>query len=273
MPATRELPFAALLRQSRAQRGLSQLALSLASGISQRHISFLESGRSAPTRKSIRQLAAALELTLRQTNTFLTAAGFAHAYRENTLSSEELGPYRQTLDFLLRQHEPNPAYVIDRYWNVQLENRASIWFRQQLTRDPEPISGIGLNVLRAVLDPAGLRRCLRNGDTVARVLLARLQAEAALAPTDPAFAEYVKEMTDLANLASSKHPDPPEVFDLAALPLEFQIGDQNLTFFTMIATLGTPLDVTLQELRLETIFPADEPTRAFLAQQLIPNQT
>lgn len=267
MPTIHEPAFGALLRQSRTERGLSQLALSLSSGLSQRHISFLESGRSAPTRQSIDRLGSALGLTLRQTNTLLTAAGFAHAYRESTLSSEELRPYNESLEFLLRQHEPNPAYVIDRFWNLQMENQASVRFRQVLTGAPEPISRVGLNVMRAVLDPAGLRQCLRNGDTVACVLLARLRAEAALAPTDPAFAAYVQEMTSLADLADESPPSTNEVFDLATLPLEFRHGEQTLTFFTMIATLGTPLDVTLQELRLETLFPADELTRKFLNNQ------
>lgn len=240
------------------------MQLSLESGVSQRHISFLESGKASPGRAAIDRLGEALGLTLRQRNALLTAGGFAHAYRESPLSSEELSPFRESIEFLLDRHQPNPAYVMDRYWNLLLENEASSRFRQALAGGAAPTACEGVNILRLALDPAGARPLIRDWETAARILLSRLRAEAALAPADPDLAAFADEMEALADLPKAAGSPTPEVFDLAALPLEFEHPQGALRFFTMLATLGTPLDVTLQELRMETMFPADERTRDWL---------
>lgn len=244
---------------------MSQLQLSLASGVSQRHISFLESGKSSPGRKAIDRLGEALGLTLRQRNALLTAGGFAHAYGERRLSSRELAPFRDSLAFMLSRHEPNPAYVMDRCWNLLMENNSSRRFRQALAGSKQPASCEGVNILRVVLDPAGARPLVRDWETIARVLLGRLRAEAALTPSDTALASFTEEMEILADVPNDTIAQPRETFDLPALTLEFESPGGPLRFFTTIATLGTPLDVTLQELRMETLFPADEPTSAFLS--------
>src|SRR5258705_8514848 len=151
--------FGPMLRAWRRRRGASQLALALQSGVSQRHVSFLESGRAKPSREMVVQLSTALDVPLRQRNTMLLAAGFAPAYRESNLGAPELTPVRQAIDRMLKQQEPYPAVVIDRLWNLQQANEAANAFTVFLFEGPPPAPPPGkpANLLQWLLEPKALR--------------------------------------------------------------------------------------------------------------------
>ena len=252
--------FGPMLRAWRRRRGASQLSLALQSGVSQRHVSFLESGRARPSREMVVQLSTALDVPLRQRNAMLLAAGFAPAYRESNLAAPELTPVRQAIDRMLKQQEPYPAVVIDRLWNLLDANEAANAFTVFLSEGPPPPppSGKQPNLLRNLLDPKGLRPKLANWEEVARYLVSTTYAEILADGGEPkalAFIEEVMAYPDVpASFRKLRFEDrPPPV-----LTLDFIVGGKSLSVFTTIATLGTPQDVTLQEVRIECFFPADD---------------
>jgi len=252
--------FGPMLRAWRRRRGASQLALALQSGVSQRHVSFLESGRARPSREMVVQLSSALDVPLRQRNAMLMAAGFAPVYRESSLGAPELTPVRQAIDRMLKQQEPYPAVVIDRLWNLLEANEAAVAFTLFLHEGPPPPPPPGKppNLLRSLLDPKGLRPKIANWEEVARYLVSTTYAEILAAGGEPkalAFIEEVMAYPDVpASFRKLRFEDrPPPV-----LTLDYIVGGKSLSVFTTIATLGTPQDVTLQEVRIECFFPADE---------------
>ena len=252
--------FGPMLRAWRRRRGASQLALALQSGVSQRHVSFLESGRARPSREMVVQLTSALDVPLRQRNAMLLAAGFAPVYRESNLGAPELTPVRQAIDRMLKQQEPYPAVVIDRLWNLLEANEAAVAFTLFLHEGPPPPPPPGKqpNLLRSLLDPKALRPKIVNWEEVARYLVSTTYAEILAAGGEPkalAFIEEVMAYPDVpASFRKLRFEDrPPPV-----LTLDYIVGGKSLSVFTTIATLGTPQDVTLQEVRIECFFPADE---------------
>ncbi|HEY9641249.1 MAG TPA: helix-turn-helix domain-containing protein, partial [Coleofasciculaceae cyanobacterium] len=175
-------PFGLLLKQWRSQRGLSQLDLAITSQVSQRHISFLESGRAKPSREMVLQLAEVLEIPLRQQNLLLTAAGFAPIHAETDLSAPEMSAIRKALDFMLRQQEPYPAIVVDRYWNLLLTNNAATRLLTTFIA-PEQLHTHfyrdgKVNLMRVMFHPQGLRPFVVNWEDFSGHLLQRLHREA-----------------------------------------------------------------------------------------------
>lgn len=252
--------FGPMLRAWRRRRGASQLSLALQSGVSQRHVSFLESGRARPSREMVVQLSTALDVPLRQRNAMLLAAGFAPAYRESNLAAPELTPVRQAIDRMLKQQEPYPAVVIDRLWNLLDANEAAGAFTVFLSEGPPPPPPPGKqpNLLRNLLDPKGLRPKLANWEEVARYLVSTTYAEILADGGEPKALAFIEEIMAYPDMPASfrklRFEDrPPPV-----LTLDFIVGDKSLSVFTTIATLGTPQDVTLQEVRIECFFPADD---------------
>ena len=253
-------PFARLLKSWRELRKQSQLDLALTSRISQRHLSFLESGRARPSRDMVLQLSEALEVPLRERNTLLTAAGFAAMYRETDLQSAAMAPVREALQLMLDHHEPNPVSVVDREWNVLMINRAMLRVFS-LAGDPtqlwERVCGKGPhNVLKMTFHPDGFRPFIANFDEAAPVLLNRTRREAAACGSD-ALMKLIDEILAYPGIPDAwKAPDwqapPPPV-----LPLHLVRGDLRLKLFSMISTFGTPQDITTDELRVESFFPAD----------------
>ena len=252
--------FGPMLRTWRRRRGASQLALALQSGVSQRHVSFLESGRAKPSREMVVQLTTALDVPLRQRNAMLLAAGFAPVYRESNLAAPELAPVRQAIDRILRQQEPYPAVVIDRLWNLIQANDAAQAFTVFLFEGPPPPPPAGQppNLLRWLLDPTALRSKLANWEEVARHLVSTTYAEILADGGEPkalAFVEDVMAYPDVpASFRKQRFEDRPQ----PVLTLDYIVGGKALSVFTTIATLGTPQDVTLQEVRIECFFPADD---------------
>jgi transcriptional regulator with XRE-family HTH domain len=252
--------FGLRLRWWRARRGLSQLDLAGAGGTTQRHVSFLESGRAQPSREMVLRLAAALDVPLRQQNALLLAAGFAPAWRESDLAAPELAVVNQALDHMLAQQEPFPAVVVDRRWNLLRANAGAGRLTAFLTGPSCAPAATGtVNLAEWLISPEGLRPLLVNWPEVAIYFLRGVQADA--------IADGTEETADLLQrlLAYPGVPDLSHVPALEELPspvlaMHFRKVQTSLRLFTTIATLGTPQDVTVQELRIECFFPADEAT-------------
>jgi transcriptional regulator with XRE-family HTH domain len=252
--------FGPMLRTWRRRRGASQLALALQSGVSQRHVSFLESGRARPSREMVVQLSTALDVPLRQRNAMLLAAGFAPAYRETNLAAPELLPVRKAIDHMLRQQEPYPAVVIDRLWNLIQANEAATAFTVFLFEGPPPAPPPGKppNLLRWLLDPKALRAKISNWEEVARYLVSTTYAEILADGGEPKALAFIEEIMAYPDVPASFRKLRFEERPAPVLTVDYLVGGKALSVFTTIATLGTPQDITLQEVRIECIFPADD---------------
>ncbi|PJI39510.1 helix-turn-helix transcriptional regulator [Ferrovibrio sp.] len=256
--------FGTLMRQWRRRRGLSQLDLAENGGVSQRHVSFLESGRARPSRQMVLHLAELLDMPLRERNRLLHAAGFAAAYRESKLDAPQLAEARHALDLLLKQHEPFPAVVVDAAWTVQLANQAAqrmIGFLLGPLNESGHDPAKPVNFMKLPLHPQGARPFIKNWRDVAGNLLHRLQREAMDSPAAAAVLSEVRGYPDVDALWRS--------VDWEAEPrplLSFSVEKDGLALdlVTMIATFGTPQDVTLQDLRIESFLPANAASEALL---------
>jgi transcriptional regulator with XRE-family HTH domain len=252
--------YAAAMRYWRNKRGFSQLRLATVSGISQRHISFLESGRSQPSREMVLKLGLAMDIPLRQRNAMLLAAGFAPAYQERALSDPEMQAVQQALDFMLAQQAPYPALVVDRLWNLAMCNEpAAKLLRWLLDLPPTtPIAGDGsINVLRMTLDPNGLRRHIVNWQEVCADQLQWIQREAMSDGPGSEATRLLDHLLALPGIAAAARAPNLDRRALPFLPFILRKDEVELRLFTTITTLGTPHDVTVHELRLEAFFPAD----------------
>ena len=257
-------PFGTLLRQWRTARKMSQLALALEANISARHLSFLETGRAQPSRDMVLLLATSLDVPLRERNRWLLAAGYAPIYRETTLTAPEMRPAQQALEFVLQQQEPYPALVMDRQWNLLRSNQgANRVFR--LFLDPAYLQAASPpNIMRLTFDPHGLRPCIVNWDEVAGHMLHLLHREAVLGIPDEDTTRLLDTVLAFPGVPSRVHV-PALATTLAPLAfLELRKDDLTVKFFSIIATLGTPQDITLQELRMECFFPGDATTEALM---------
>jgi transcriptional regulator with XRE-family HTH domain len=254
--------FGGLLRSWRDRRKRSQLDLSLEAGVSQRHLSFLESGRAKPSRDMILQLADVLDVPLRDRNLLLHAAGFAAAYQARQLDSTEMAAVRKALDMTLQHHEPYPALVMDKQWNLILQNDAATRFLgllgniEDVWRKIDP-SG-NRNIMQLTFHPNGLQPLINNWRDVASLLLTRLQREITADPSNQALSNLFQQLCDLPDVTSQRHCNIMLSAPEPILPLEFNFNGACLKIFSMISTFGTALDVTADELRVETFFPADD---------------
>jgi transcriptional regulator with XRE-family HTH domain len=252
--------FGSRLRWWRAHRGFSQLDLAGAAGTSQRHVSFLESGRAQPSREMVLRLAAALDVPLRQQNALLLAAGFAPAWRETDLAAPELATVNQALDHMLGQQEPFPALVVDRRWNVLRANTGAGWLTSFLTGPSAAAAATGtVNMAEWLMSPAGLRPLVVNWQEVAIYFLRGVQADA-IADGTQETADLLQRLLAYPGVPALSHVPALEELPSPVLAMHFRKGQTSLCLFTTIATLGTPQDVTVQELRIECFFPADEAT-------------
>ena len=240
------------LRYWRRQRGKSQLDLSLDTGVSQRHISFVESGRSVPSRDLLLSLAKTLDVPLREQNILLLASGYAPVYLESTWDAPEMAVVTRVIDLVLRQHEPHPAIVMDRYWNVLKTNDASSRFFGSfvdLSKRRRP-----RNLLDLMFDPDGMRPFVEDWDQVASGLLQRVYREAVGHVTDKRTIELLddlKRYPGIRELSVARKSQAP------VLPITFVRGGERVSYFSMISTVGLPQDITAQELRIECMFPAE----------------
>ncbi|MDF3931274.1 helix-turn-helix domain-containing protein [Pseudomonas citronellolis] len=253
-------PVGALLRQWRQRRRLSQLDLACDAEISTRHLSFVENGRALPSREMLLHLADQLDIPLRERNRLLSAAGYAPVYTELPLDDPELTVARQAIDQLLKAHEPNPAMVVDRHWNLLASNHAVSVF---LTGVDAELLKPPVNVLRMSLHPKGLAPRILNLAPWKVHVMARLQRDIE-ASGDAALQALRDEL--------AKYPAPPceepGVDDRVLIPVQLQTELGVVSLIGTITVFGTPVDVTLSELALETFFPAD-PDSARLLRALV----
>jgi hypothetical protein len=206
------------------------------------------------------QLSSALDVPLRQRNTMLLAAGFAPAYRESNLAAPELTPVRQAIERILKQQEPYPAIVIDRLWNFLQGNEAASAFTIFLFEGPPPPPppGKAPNILRWLLDPKALRPKIANWEEVARHLVSTTYAEILADGGEPKALAFIEDVMAYPDVPASFRKLRFEERPQPVLTLDYIVGGKSLSVFTTIATLGTPQDITLQEVRIESFFPADD---------------
>ena len=256
LTAPTDLP--GLVRHWRQARRMSQLDLALAAGISQRHLSFLESGRAKPSREMLAMLADAMELPLREQNRLLLAAGFAPRFEERRLDELSFAPALEAVQRLLAAHEPNPAVAVDRHWNLVYANRAvAPWLAE--VKDATLLAP-PVNVLRLALHPGGLAPLIVNFGEWRSHLLHRLRQQVETSG-DAGLAGLERELSALPvqNAAGARRIAPGAMPELA-VPMRVRIGGRTLSFMSAITVFGTPLDVTLSELAIETFLPADAET-------------
>lgn len=253
-------PAGTLLREWRRRRRLSQLDLSLLADTSARHLSYLETGRARPSRAMLLRLSAALDIPLRERNTLLLAAGYAPAYRESSLDDQYMASVRSALETMLTAHEPYPAVVVDRLWNVQQGNRAMAVLMDGVPPhllEPRP------NVFRLALHPEGLAARLSNLDEVRGLFLDRLlrQVNATGDADLRALYEEVSRYPVPGGDPSGGSPHRPGPIQV---PLRFRTPFGELAMFSTMATFGAPADVTLSELAIELFYPLDDFTAGTL---------
>jgi transcriptional regulator with XRE-family HTH domain len=242
----------------RKKRGLSQLELAMAASCSQRHVSFLELGRTKPSREMVLRLSTALDVPLRNANELLLAAGYAPEWTETNLGAEMLAPIRNALNFMLGQQEPFPAVVVDRRWNVLQANKGAVALLEFLVGPLEP--NAGPNLADALVAPDVLRPHLINWVDVVRYFLRSVEADAAADGTAET-AGLLERLLNYEGVRVAMSSAMPLNSEGPVLPMHFQKEATTLRLFTTIATLGTPHDITLQELRIESFFPMDDETR------------
>jgi transcriptional regulator with XRE-family HTH domain len=258
---SRQQGFAVNLRWWRRHRGLSQLELAGRTEISQRHLSFMELGRAAPSREMVMRLAATLDVPLRQHNALLISAGFAPVWRQTNLAAPELGEISTALDFMLAQQEPFPGVAVDRHWNLLRANSGAIRLVEFLVGPLAP--GTAVNLADALVAPDVLRPHLLNWPDVVRYFVRSVEADAAADGTNETAA-LLERLRGYDGVREAVNTVPSEPAMAAVLPMHFRKGLTELRLFTTIATLGIPQDITLQELRVECFFPMDEATAAVL---------
>ncbi len=254
-------PFGDILRQWRQRRALSQLALSVDAEISQRHLSFLESGRSAPSREMVLRLAEQLDVPLRERNLMLSAAGFAPVYRERSAGDPDMAAARRAVSAILTAHEPVPALAVDRHWTLAEANGA---VGPLLSGVASKLLAAPANVLRLSLHPDGLARRIENYREWRAHILARLDRQIELT-ADAVLAGLRDELAAYPVPAGSRpwRGGAPAVSAIA-IPLVLYSGAARLSFLSTTTVFGTALDIALAELSLEAFYPADASTAAAL---------
>jgi transcriptional regulator with XRE-family HTH domain len=251
--------FGILLRRWRTARGMSQLTLATEAGISTRHLSFLETGRAQPSREMVQLLAGMLDVPLGDRNALLVSAGYAPAYGERPLSAPDLEPVRRALEFMLRQQEPYPALVVDGEWNIVMGNEgAGRIFDLFLEPDCDD-DAVPPNVMRTVFCPDGLRRFIVNWEELAGCLVNSLHRQVAATGSET-MARLRDELLAYPGVPGRWSVPDPTVTMPPLVSMHLRKDDLSLTFFSMITTMGTPRDVTLQQLKIECFFPADAAT-------------
>jgi transcriptional regulator with XRE-family HTH domain len=255
--ATTEHP-GALLREWRRRRNLSQFDLASRSAVSGRHLSFIETGRARPSREMILHLAQRLEIPLRDRNRLLLAAGFAPSFGERRLDDDALASVRDAIERFLTAHEPYPAAVLDRHWNIVAANTGLAAFTQTVA--PELLEP-PVNALRATLHPAGMAPLIVNFAEWSGHLLDRLRRQAELT-ADPELDALYDELVGYPGVATE--PPSEDVPTQVMLPLQMRVDGLELSFFSTVTTFGTAMDVTLRELAIEAFYPADDATAAAL---------
>ena len=256
-----------LLREWRERRRLSQLELALDAGISTRHLSFVETGRSRPGREMLLRILEQLEVPFREQNRLLLASGHAPAFPERSLEDPELLPVREALDQILAGHEPHPAVVVDRAWNLVAANSTMRSLTEEVAIDPALLEP-PVNIMRLGFHPRGLAPLIVNLGQWRAHFCQRLERQLAVTG-DPDLAALLEEVAGYPIPGDEPDPAPdPEAREMLG-PVRFRApGGGELSFFGMFATFDTPFEVTTSELAMELLFPADQATAEALADRV-----
>jgi len=262
-PASRGDRFGVRLRAWRQQRQVSQEQLAARAGVSARHLCFVENGRSQPSREVVLALASALDIPLRERNTLLTAAGFASEFRASSLDADEMAALRRAIDHVLAQQEPFGAVVVDGAWNLLRLNRGAARLFQQF-----PMTDAGRdaarNVVLGTIHPEALRPYIINWADVAGQLIARLHREVALRPGNHELARLLVRVLAQPGVRAEWRTLDPGRNPAPFIPVHLRSDTLEVQLFTMMTSIGTPIDVTAEEIHIETYFPADETSEAVL---------
>ena len=256
-------PAGLLLREWRKAQRLSQFDLALACGISARHIGYVEIGKSRPSRDTLRRFSDALSLSLRERNALLLAAGLAPQYSEAGLGSPELERMRGAVDLILTHHNPYPAFVLNRQFDVLNMNQAAQAVGNFISRGRPPKHD---NLLHQIFDPEDLRPIIDNWTEVAMWFLSRLQEEIAAAPGNMTARRLLDELLIYPDVPTAWRRAVPGAQAEPVLTIDFRSPAGNLRFFETITTFAAPLSVTLDELRIDCAYPADDQTSAICRQ-------
>lgn len=248
-----------LLREWRGRRRLSQLELSSRTGVSTRHLSCVETGRARPSRDLLLYLAAELEVPPRDTNDLLLAAGFAPVFSHLDMADEAMRPVRDVIRLVLDGNGVNPTTVIDARWNLIDANAAALWLTADVSED---VLAAPVNIARVCLHPDGLAPRIANLDAFAAQLVRHMRHTLA-ATHDPELARLIDECAAYVPVDDRT----PVAGDDVVLPMELRVGDDDLRFLSTITTFGAAREVTLSELSIETLYPADDATRDVLARE------
>lgn len=256
-------PFGTLLRQWRAMKRMNQLDLALACDMSPRHVGFIETGKAQPSRSAVLRIAESLGLSLRDRNALLLAGGFAPIYQENSLATPILDPMRKAIDLILAHHEPYPAFVVNRHFDVLHANGGAARMNDFLMGG---VRSAHTNLLRQIFDPQDFRQVVVNWTEVAAKFIHQLHTDMALSPWDQAARSLLEEVLRYPGVPHewahrTFDDDPPPIFKLV-----FRSPRGELQFFETITTFATPRDITLDEIRIECAFPADVQTAAVCAE-------
>lgn len=257
--------FGDLLRDWRKRRRLSQLELAMEADVSQRHLSFVESGRAQPSREMVLHLAESLDIPLRERNLLLVSAGYAPVFAERALDDPALAAARGVVQQVLTGHEPHPALAVDRHWTLIAHNRAVAPF---LAGADGSLLAPPVNVLRLSLHPGGLAPRIVNLAEWRAHILARLRRQVEVS-ADAALIRLLDELRAYPAPASAR-PVPPAELESVAVPLRIASPAGVLSFISTTTVFGTPVDITLSELAIEAFFPADAGTAAAM-RELVPS--
>lgn len=253
-------PIGEQLRAWRQRRRLSQLDLALDADVSTRHLSFVETGRSAPSRDMVLRLAEHLDVPLRDRNMLLVSAGFAPVFAETPIEEPRMDSVRAALRQVLTGHEPYPAVVVDRFWNLIDANDAARFFMEGA---PPELLEPPLNVLRLSMHPAGMARNIVNLGEWRAHMVDRVRRHVALT-ADESLTQLYRELRDYPGADPLEESFVAPAGNEVVIPLRMRIDGQELSFFSTIATFGSPIDITLAELAIESFYPADPATADFL---------
>jgi transcriptional regulator with XRE-family HTH domain len=248
--------FGALLQYWRRARQLSQLSLAIEAEVSARHLCFIETGRAHPSREMVLQLAGVLDVPLRERNTLLLAAGFAPMYQETALDAPQLASVRRALDAILGQQEPFPALVMNRHWDILQTNEAASRLSRLLLGERDAPT----NLLRRMFDPGAMRPFVSNWEAVGESLLQRVHRECVGGVKDERTLALLAELLDYPGVPKAWSRANPSVPLAPVVPVRYAKAHHRFDFFSTVTTLGTPQDITLQEIRIECFFPVDSST-------------
>lgn len=248
-------PFGSSLKRWRQQRRLSQMELGLSANVSARHISFLETGRSRPSRGMVLQLCRELEIPLPDRNQLLTAAGLAPAYEKRDLQATDMKPAEDAMQWMLQRHDPYPGIAMDRHWHVLQLNAAASRLLAGMG------VGVGDSLIESFLTSPAIQQAVENLPEVAFHIQARLRTESAHLGGDPILDDAANR---LAELIGGNPPDHAAGVLPAFVPTVYAFGGMSLSFFSTFSQFGTAEDIALSEIRIELMFPADEATRNIL---------